>query len=89
MFITLSLMIFVFPGIYYHMIGDVYDGEFANNEMEGTGTYRKKLSDGSFVTGIPFISWPLLSSYFPVSYFVFLCHQDLLKPVASSKFMKA
>ncbi len=71
MFMTLSLIVFVFLGMYYHMNGDVYDGNFANNEMEGTGTYRKKLSDGSFVTGIPFLLWPLLSSCFPVSYFYF------------------
>jgi hypothetical protein len=31
------------------MDGDVYDGEFANNEMEGIGSYRKP--DGSFVIG--------------------------------------
>ena len=26
-------------GVYYHLNGDVYDGEFIDNEMEGLGTY--------------------------------------------------
>ena len=28
-------------GIYYHLNGDVYDGEFIDNAMEGLGTYTK------------------------------------------------
>lgn len=36
-------------GAYHHMSGDVYEGEFVDNEYEGFGTYR--CGDGSFVSG--------------------------------------
>ena len=39
----------VLEGVYYHMDGGVYEGEFADNVMEGSGTFRKP--DGSFVRG--------------------------------------
>jgi hypothetical protein len=29
------------PGVYFHLNGDVYDGEFIDNEMDGLGTYTK------------------------------------------------
>ncbi len=36
-------------GVYFHINGDVYNGEFANNVMEGVGTYRKM--DGQQFSG--------------------------------------
>ena len=42
--------VMVGTGVYYHMSGDVYEGEFADNEYQGLGTYR--YSDGSFVSGM-------------------------------------
>jgi hypothetical protein len=40
------------PGVYRHFNGDVYDGEFIDNEMEGLGTYTKSC-EGS-LTGASF-----------------------------------
>jgi hypothetical protein len=47
-------------GAYYHMSGDVYEGEFADNEYEGFGTYR--CSNGSFVSGKLMITMVLATS---------------------------
>jgi len=36
-------------GVYTHQTGDVYDGEFLDNEMSGIGTYRT--ADGQEIKG--------------------------------------
>ncbi len=39
-------------GVYFHLNGDVYDGAFIENEMDGLGTYTKA-REGS-LTGASF-----------------------------------
>ena len=38
-----------FTGVFMHMSGDMYNGEFACNDMEGCGVYRT--SDGAEMSG--------------------------------------
>lgn len=40
-------------GVYTHTSGDVYDGAFDNNEMEGRATYTK--ADGCKISGTRFL----------------------------------
>jgi hypothetical protein len=44
------MLLNAFAGVYYHMDGGVYEGEFACNQIDGTGTYRSP--DGSVVAGM-------------------------------------